>query len=55
MENAKMHTKRIRGFLPEYGKVGIICITEKQFDNMELFVGRKNSELPRIEQQLELF
>ena len=55
MENAKMHTKRIRGFLPEYGKVGIICITEKQFDNMELFVGRKYSELPRIEQQLELF
>lgn len=54
-ENAQVHTKRVKGILPDYGKVGIICITDKQFDNMELFVGRKNSELPQIEQQLELF
>ncbi len=54
-ENAQVHTKRVRGILPEYGRVGIICITDKQFDNMELFVGRKNTELPKIEQQLELF
>ncbi|MBQ9399084.1 MAG: CRISPR-associated endonuclease Cas2 [Bacteroidales bacterium] len=55
VENAKVHIRRIRGLLPEYGKVGIISITEKQFDNMELFVGKKNSELPKVEQQLELF
>ena len=54
-ENAQVHTKRVKGILPDYGKVGIICITDKQFDNMELFVGRKNTELPQIEQQLELF
>lgn len=55
MENAQVHTKRVKGFIPDYGKVGIICITEKQFDNMELFIGKKNSELPHVEQQLELF
>lgn len=55
MENAQVHTKRVKGYIPDYGKVGIICITEKQFDNMELFIGKKNSDLPHVEQQLELF
>ena len=55
MENAQMHVRRVKAMLPDYGKVGIICITEKQFDSMELFVGKKNSELPFIGQQLELF
>ena len=55
MENAQMHVRRVKTMLPDYGKVGIICITEKQFDSMELFVGKKNSELPIIGQQLELF
>ena len=55
MENAQVHIRRVKGLIPDYGKVGIISITEKQFDNMELFVGKKNSELPHVEQQLELF
>ncbi len=55
MENAQVHIRRVKGLLPEYGKVGVICITDKQFDSMELFVGRKISELPHVEQQLELF
>jgi len=55
MENAQVHIRRVKSILPEYGKVGIMSVTEKQFDNMELFVGKKNSELPRVEQQLELF
>lgn len=55
MENAQIHIKRVKGRLPDYGKVGILSITEKQFDNMELFIGKKNSALPHIEQQLELF
>lgn len=54
-ENALVHTRRVKSYIPDYGKVGIICITEKQFDNMELFIGKKNSELPHVEQQLELF
>lgn len=54
-ENAQVHIRRVKSFIPDYGKVGIICITEKQFDSMELFIGKKNSELPQVEQQLELF
>ena len=41
MENAEMHIKRVKSFLPEFGKVGIICITDKQFGNIELFFGKK--------------
>jgi len=55
MENANVHIKRIKGFLPQYGKVGIMCITDKQFSNIHLFYGavpqRPNAPL----QQLELF
>ena len=31
LENAEVHKKRVKSFLPRYGKVGIICITDKQF------------------------
>jgi CRISPR-associated protein Cas2 len=41
--------------LPELGHIGIICITDKQFGQMELFTGKKETEMPDIPQQLELF
>lgn len=55
MENANVHIKRVKKFLPEKGYVGIICITDKQFGMMELFYG-KTAEAKKTEgQQLELF
>lgn len=54
-ENAQVYIKRVKHMLPKYGKVGIMCITDKQFANMELFIGRKCADLPPVEQQLELF
>lgn len=54
-ENAQFQIKRVKRSLPEYGKVGILYVTDKQFANMELFIGKKESELPAIGQQLELF
>lgn len=55
MENAEVHIKRVKSFIPEYGKVGIICITDKQFANIELFEGRKSLPPNAPGQQLELF
>lgn len=55
VENAAVHISRVKKNLPQYGKVGIMKITDKQFDDMELYIGKKNVELPPIEQQLELF
>lgn len=54
-ENADVHIKRVKSFLPELGQVGILCITDKQFGEMELFIGKKVEKLPEIGQQLELF
>ena len=41
--------------IPEYGQVGIICITDKQFGEIELFYGKKASGVKTPGQQLELF
>ena len=50
-----LHIKRVKSFLPEYGQVGIICITDKQFGEIELFYGKKASGIKTPGQQLELF
>lgn len=54
-ENAAVHIKRVKSFLPDYGQVGIMCITDKQFGNIQHYYGKKQkeSEAPGI--QLELF
>ena len=55
-ENAAVHIKRVKSFLPEFGKVGILfCITDKQFGNLEIFQGKKLQEPNAPGQQLELF
>ena len=55
MENADVHIRRVKSFLPEYGKVGILCITDKQFGNIDLFYGKKPLVPNAPGQQLELF
>ncbi len=55
VENAQVHIKRVKSLLPQYGKVGIIMITDKQFGDMELFVSRKETKVPTGSIQLELF
>jgi CRISPR-associated protein Cas2 len=54
-ENAQVHIKRVKMFLPPKGHVGIITITDKQFGMIELFYGEKEAEKPNTPQQLELF
>ena len=55
MENAEVHKKRVKSFLPEFGNVGIICITDKQFGNIDIFYGTKPQRPNSPGQQLELF
>ncbi|HPR33030.1 MAG TPA: CRISPR-associated endonuclease Cas2 [Prolixibacteraceae bacterium] len=54
-ENAEVHIKRVKASLPEYGHVGILTITDKQFGMMELFYSRKETKRPETVQQLQLF
>lgn len=54
-ENAEVHIRRVKSILPEYGHIGILCVTDKQFGQIELFIGRKIAPAPETPQQLELF
>jgi len=54
-ENAEVHKRRVKKSLPEFGKVGILQITDKQFGQMEIFYGERPMEKEAIPQQLELF
>ena len=54
-ENAEVHIKRVKSFLPEHGDVGILCITDKQFGEIELYHSAKPYATPTPCQQLELF
>ena len=44
-ENMEVHIKRISSFIPAYGKVGIMGITDKQFAEIKLFYGQKPQPL----------
>ena len=54
-ENMQVHIRRVKKFLPEKGKVGIIGITDKQFGEMEIFIGQKETKQRSEALQLELF
>lgn len=54
-ENAEVHIRRVKASLPPAGNVGIICITDKQFGQMEIFSGEKKVTERDTPQQLELF
>lgn len=54
-ENTKVHIERVKKNLPEEGKICIITITERQFNDILLFEGiKKTPPLPDAI-QLELF
>lgn len=54
-ENAATHIKRVKNLLPQYGQVGILSITDKQFSNIELYSEQKIKESGDVVVQLELF
>ncbi len=55
-ENRDVHIKRVKACLPQYGHIGIMSITDKQFGDIEIFRGTKREEGKFEEpQQLELF
>ncbi|MDO4930089.1 MAG: CRISPR-associated endonuclease Cas2 [Bacteroidales bacterium] len=55
MENAEVHIKRVHSFLPDFGSVALMCITDKQFGDIKVFYGTKPLKPNAPGQQLELF
>jgi CRISPR-associated protein Cas2 len=54
-ENAEVHVARVKLLLPPSGTVGILRITDKQFEEMEVFSHKKPITKNPIVQQLEMF
>ena len=54
-ENAEVHIKRVKSFLPPKGEVILFTLTDRQFGMMEFFRGKDEKEKPETPQQLELF
>ena len=54
-ENAEVHIKRVKSFLPSDGHVVIMQITDKQFGMIEIYQGKETTKPPEIAQQLTLF
>lgn len=54
-ENANVHTKRVKSFLPPDGHVVIMQITDKQFGMIEIFYSKQVEEKPEMNQQLSFF
>lgn len=53
--NAEVHMKRIKSFIPEYGHVAVMCITDKQFSDIIIYHGTKIAKTKSSPMQLELF
>ena len=54
-DSAIKHTKQIEQHLPENGKVEIICITDKQYENIISFDSSKKTTKKSIIEQPLLF
>ncbi|MEP0844491.1 MAG: CRISPR-associated endonuclease Cas2 [Phycisphaerae bacterium] len=54
-ENAEVHVKRVESSVPPDGEVRIITITDKQFERMRIYWGKRRKPPERAPAQLELF
>lgn len=54
-ENAWVHIRRVERAVPDDGRVRIITITDKQYERMRCFWGKKRGRPEAAPAQLELF
>lgn len=54
-ENAVVHERRVKAFLPEDGEVRLLKITDKQFERMKVFYGKTRKSTEKATEQLSFF
>ena len=54
-ENAQVHFKRIKAMLPPEGEVRLFCMTDKQFERMQIYYGKMRKHTPKPPSQIQLF
>lgn len=55
LENADVHIQRVQSMVPADGEVRIITFTDKQFERMRVFWGKRRRPPERAPLQLEMF
>lgn len=56
VDSANKHKERLKCFLPDNGAIRLIIVTEKQFQDMDLLLGKYRKEDESFEcQQLSIF
>ncbi|MDP2168282.1 MAG: CRISPR-associated endonuclease Cas2 [Thermodesulfovibrionales bacterium] len=54
-ETSDVFRKRIREILPKDGEVRLLAITDRQFGKMEIFFGKKRTEVEKPPEEFLLF
>jgi CRISPR-associated protein Cas2 len=54
-ENTAVHIARVEHMVPDDGEVRILTFTDKQFERMRVFWGKRRKPPERVYAQLELF
>jgi len=54
-EQAEGYTRKVDGAVPATGKVHIVCITDKQYENIVTFDGRRREAARKNPEQYALF
>jgi CRISPR-associated protein Cas2 len=54
-ESAEVHIKRVRSFVPEFGRVTILTVTDKQYANIINIWGKIEQKIQKKPIQLEFF
>ena len=54
-ENASVHKNRIQAFLPPQGEVRILIVTDKQYERMSVFYGKKPKQIEKPPEQISFF
>ena len=54
-ENARVHRKRIYGFLPPEGEVRVLSITDKQYERMQIYYGKMRKKAEKAPEQITFF
>lgn len=54
-ESMEAHIKRIKYYIPEFGKISILKVTDKQYGEIINYWGKEKKNMPKIPMQLELF
>ena len=54
-ENAEVHIRRVKEWIPAKGQVSILSVTDKQFGQIVNYMGLKVVPAPKTPAQLEFF